>query len=342
MSERILLITKNYPPQIGGMEKYSYDLYNRLIAEGNEVKIITAWPRNEWLLTRQWTGKWILLKFWHFLYVISEFGRLGIFAIKCFTLWLFYTFSSDLVWSLDGSIWWIGFILAKATIKKTRVTIHGTDIVWDKKIYQAFVPKIIAKMDEVYVISENTHQECLKRWIPLSKIILMPHTLDTIAFIDPGEFNKIEFLKSLWVENPGEKVILFSIGRWIERKGFHWFLQNIMPQLDSNKFHYLIAGFGPYESDYRVIIEEKWLLHVTILWKITNSDLKAKIYTSSNIFIMPNISVNWNIEGCPIVLMEAKYYWLKRLVGYVQWIENETDIVRCYNDISIWLKSITN
>ena len=42
MTKNILLLTKNYPPQIGGMEKYSFDLYNRLVAEGNTVKLIAA------------------------------------------------------------------------------------------------------------------------------------------------------------------------------------------------------------------------------------------------------------------------------------------------------------
>jgi hypothetical protein len=33
MSQKILLLTKNYPPQIGGIEKYSLDLYDKLIRE---------------------------------------------------------------------------------------------------------------------------------------------------------------------------------------------------------------------------------------------------------------------------------------------------------------------
>ena len=42
MPQKILLLTKNYPPQIGGIEKYSFDLYNQLVKEGNIVKLIVA------------------------------------------------------------------------------------------------------------------------------------------------------------------------------------------------------------------------------------------------------------------------------------------------------------
>ena len=67
----------------------------------------------------------------------------------------------------------------------TRTTIHGTDIVWNNPFYQWIIPKIIARYDEVYAISENTCQECLKRGIRADKITLVPHTMDTITFPEP-------------------------------------------------------------------------------------------------------------------------------------------------------------
>lgn len=100
---------------------------------------------------------------WKFCYIASELCRLGWFALRCLTIGWHQSYVSNIVWSLDGSIAWIAILLGKVTKTKTRVTIHGTDIVWGRKIYQALIPKIIAKMDEVYVISENTRQECLKR-----------------------------------------------------------------------------------------------------------------------------------------------------------------------------------
>lgn len=33
VKQAILILTKNYPPQIGGIEKYAFDLHNRLVSE---------------------------------------------------------------------------------------------------------------------------------------------------------------------------------------------------------------------------------------------------------------------------------------------------------------------
>ncbi len=337
MPQKVLLLTKNYPPQIGGIEKYSYDLYYKLVQNWNQVKIIAAWPRNEWILAKTWTGSSLIRISWKLCYIISELWRFSFFATRCLTIGLFYSYISGIVWSLDGSIAPLGFFLGKMTNTKTRVTIHGTDIVWNRMFYQALVPIIIAKMDEVYVVSENTRQECLRRWIPVSRITLVPHTPDTITFTNPGEFDKNIFLKSLWIEKLGAKIILFSIGRWIERKWFHWFLENVMPALDPEKFHYILAGFGPYESVYKKIILDKWLHNVFILWKVDNPTEKAKLYTVANVFIMPNIFTEGNIEGYPLVLMEAKYYWLRTCIGHVQGADNDVNSFFGENDVGKWI-----
>lgn len=309
MPQKILLLTKNYPPQIGGIEKYSFDLYNQLVKEGNIVKLIVAWPRNEFLLTKKWTDSSPMQLLWKLCYIFSEFYRLGWFALRCMTIGWYHSYLSDIVWSLDGSISFISFFLGEMTGVKTRITVHGTDIVWDRKIYQSVIPKIIAKMDEIYVISENSRLECFKRWIPASKITLVTHTLDTITFTDPGEFDIGVFLKNLWIENSGDKIILFSIGRWIERKWFHWFLQRVMSVIDSQKFYYILAWFWSFEWVYRKIINQHNLNNVSIVGKVDELT-KAKLFISSDYFVMPNLHIQNDLEGFGLVLLEAQFYWL--------------------------------
>ena len=97
------------------------------------------------------------------------------------------------------------------------------------------------------------------------------------------------------IENPENKIILFSIGRWVERKGFHWFLEHVMSDLNPDKFHYILAGFGPYEGVYRKIIDELSIQNVTLLGKVDDI-FKARLFCCSNYFVMPNISVHGDIE----------------------------------------------
>lgn len=337
MKQRILILTKNYPPQIWGLEKYSYDLYNKLISDKIIVKIIKASPRNEYLL-----GKKNLSFFYHFFYLFSELYRLSIFAFKALFFWFWYVPKSDLIWSMDGSISWLGLFLGKIFMVKTRVTVHGTDIVWDNIFYQKIIIPLIWKNDEIFAGSENARQECLKRNFLYKKITVDGYSHANFKFLEPSSFDSNIFLESLWISNPAHKIILFSIGRWIERKWFHFFLENVVPFLNPEKFHYILAGFGPYEVIYQSIIQSKKLNNVTLLWKIDDPLQKAKIYKSSDIFIMPNLEIQGSIEGFPVVLLEARFYWLKKFIGYVQGADTDECTNFLWNDWNFWISSINN
>lgn len=339
MKERILLLTKNYPPQIGGIEKYSFDLHNRLVKEWNTVYLIAAAPRNVWLLTRKWAGKGIASKFWKLFYLLSELWRLNIFAIKCFTLWFFYSFRSDLIWSLDGSIGWIALALGKLMRKKTRVTIHGTDIVWDNFLYQRIIPTLIGKCHEVYAVSVRMKQEAIRRGIPKVKILIQEHSLKTHTLTAVSvDFDRINFLTANLI--PIDKVLLFSIGRFIEIKWFHWFIEEILPHLDL-RYHYILWWFWPLESYYKKIVLKKWLKNITFLGAIVDDSEKAAWFAVSDYYIMPNIWPEW----FGLVLLEAQFYWLPIIASKtdgVQYRTGKNSQVLESSNSQLWIKTINS
>lgn len=335
--QNILLLTKNYPPQVGGIEKYAYDLYNRLIQDGNHVNLIAAWARNEYLLAN--CSRSFL---WKFCYIVSEFFRLLSFTLKALILGLYYARKTDLIWCLDWSLAWVGLFLKKLTSNKFRITIHGTDITWSNKLYQFVIPKFISFATEVYVISENTRLECLKRHVSPNKISLIPHNINSISCIQVESFNKNIFLQDLWIANSQSKIILFSIGRWVERKGFHWFLESILPKINSQRFHYILAGFGLWEQKYRSIIGQKSIHNVTLLGKV-NDSMKARLFSSSDYFIMPNIKVEDDLEWFGLVLLEAQFYWINSIVSDVDGLNERvlgSDLVFKERDDLAWISWI--
>lgn len=337
---KILLLTKNYPPQIWWIEKYAYDLQSRLTLNWDYVYVIKSMPRIECLFNNQEGNYWIINASVRIIYLLSEIIRLSLFFFFSLVKGFFVAPKVDIIWSMDWSISIIWVILSAFWWVKTRVTIHGTDIVWNNSIYQFFIPRIISKNDEIYAISQNTYNECLKRSIPSNKLLLVPHTNQNISFHDIWDFDRVGFLKNLNINSPESKTILFSIGRWIERKGFHWFLDNILPFLDHNKFHYILAGFWPYEKKYFQIVKDKNISNVSIIGKISDPFVKAKLFMAADIFIMPNLLIEWNIEGQPIVLMEAKYYHLKSVIGHVQGAVSDKDTFFAWNDKELWINTI--
>lgn len=333
MSQKILLLTKNYPPQIGGIEKYSLDLYDKLIREWNQVKLIAAKPRNEYLLTK-FSDWWYIEKFF---YIVSEIFRLVSFTIIGIfygTLWCIANIQKSweddeiLIWSADGSIAWLGLFISKFSLLmslpitnwtcKTRVTGHGKDISWNHYFYRKILKFSFQNTDEIYVVSRTIKDLVLKIWIPERKITIQEHSLTNLHFSSPWIFNKELFLQKYNI--PRDKILLFSIGRFVEKKWFHWFVAEILPFL-SNRFFYVLAGDGPFWEKIKKIITEKWLNNILLIWMIKDSVEKARLYSIMNYFIMPNIFVQWDCEGFGIVLLEAQSYNLKCIVSGTDWLE---------------------
>lgn len=304
MKNKITLLTKNYPPQIGGIEKYSQQLYYSLLKEGHEVFLIKAWPRNQFLLSR---SKNSLV--WLILYIYSELFRLSFFALRAFTFGFYYAYKSDIIWSLDGSISWIGFILGKAPFsskKVTKVTLHALDVVWDNWIYQKIMPWFWKHSSEVICLNIKIKQILLGKW--LKNITLIPHSLKSLHFDNPGKFDRILFLNKYGI--PTNKILLFSLGRFVEKKGFHWFLWEVLSYLDSSRYHFVLAWGGPMESEYRKIISKKIISNITLTGTIVDPIEKAKMLLSMHYFLMPTVLVFGDCEWFPMTLLEAKYYWL--------------------------------
>lgn len=355
MPQKILLLTKNYPPQIGGIEKYAFDLYSQLKEEWNNIRLIAAWPRNEWLLGKggitesrkyhNFLPKIVtrfLWYFWKICYLMSELFRLSSFATRAVFLWILWWIkakNNGLIWSIDGSIAWLWVFIAKIVQIKTRVTLHGTDVVWNNNIYQKIMPKFWRMTDEIFVVSKVIEHEARKRKIPWNKIFLREHSLNTMHFPSPWIFDKDVFLQSYSI--PNDKIILFSLGRFIPLKGFHWFLDQIMPSLDS-KFHYVLWGLWSMECQYQSIIRKKWFKNVSIIWPIREPVEKARWFCSSEYFVMPNI-LTGGVEWFGIVLLEAHFYGVKCIISdAVSTKIQEWDIVLAAENKKEWIKYLNS
>ncbi|MBA3285936.1 MAG: glycosyltransferase family 4 protein [Nitrosopumilus sp.] len=202
----------------------------------------------------------------------------------------------------DGVLSPLGFILKILLNKKTTVTIHGLDVTYKNKIYQKIIPKFINRLDKVICISNATLNECIKRGISQEKCTVIHWG------VYPNEF-KVEATRADIEKIINKKIstdqkILVTVGRLVPRKGVLWFIENVLPNLSIN-YLYLIIGNGPDKQKIsntivKYSLEEK----VILLNSIGNEDLKV-IYSASDLFIMPNIPVEGDIEGFGMVLIEA-------------------------------------
>jgi len=98
--------------------------------------------------------------------------------------------------------------------------------------------------------------------------------------------------------------LLLTVGRQVKRKGHQWFIEEVLGKIRSD-VAYLIIGDGPEHENIKAARENSPLKQkIIIAGKQPDSILNAA-YAAADLFVMPNIPVEGDMEGFGIVLLEA-------------------------------------
>ena len=118
---------------------------------------------------------------------------------------------------------------------------------------------------------------------------------------------------------------MFFVGRLVERKGIYWFIKNVFPKLDKN-YIFLIMGKGQEELKIKELIKSLKLQDRIIMLGRAPDDLKRLLYNASDIFIMPNIPVEGDMEGFGTVTIEAASCGLPVITSNLEGINNQAKL----------------
>lgn len=303
----VLFITHKYPPSIGGMEKQSYELING-VAKSHRVHSIVydnKTSRVKFLLSLKSKVKKIL----------EENPDISVIHLN------------------DGLMAFFAYPIKKITDKPILVTLHGLDIVFPNKLFQKVVIKRFKKLDGVIAVSRATADECLQRGFSREKVFVVRNGVDTsLSKIYEKIGFRSELEKKLGISLNGKK-ILVSIGRSVRRKGFSWFLSNVMPRLDKSVIYLIIGppqkhikkiefifkllpdafahelsllfGLGMDESDIQRALKKKELANRAFYMGKLPFEEMIQVLKASDLFVMPNIKVRGDAEGFGLVALEA-------------------------------------
>lgn len=192
---------------------------------------------------------------------------------------------------------------------RTAAIVHGLDVTTPFAPYQWFVPKVFGALDAVLPVSRATRQACLDRGAAPRQLQVVHNGIDVDRFRAPRDrpTDRHALEQSVGAAPPPpppDGLLLCSVGRQVERKGTAWFIDTVMPRLPRD-VHYWIAGDGP-ECDriQRAIDRHDLSPRVRHLGRVSNDTL-AHLYRGADLFVMPNVPVENDMEGFGIVLLEA-------------------------------------
>ncbi|MFA6524964.1 MAG: glycosyltransferase family 4 protein [Patescibacteria group bacterium] len=285
---KVLFITRKYPPQVGGMENYSYGLINNI----NCQKYIIALKHKQAHLV--WFLPYAFLK----------------------SLVLFWRV--DVIYLCDALLVPLGYLLKLITRKPVFVTAHGLDVTYSRFRYQKLVAPFLKKMDRVFAVSQNTVEECVKRGVKRKKCKFVPNGVAVPANENEFQRNDLEKFIDLSLDN---RKVLLSLGRLIPRKGVEWFISEVFEKLPSEVI-YIVVGEGANREEIEHSVHERGLGNrVFIVGRVGDRE-REMLFQTADIFVMPNIRVEGDVEGFGIVAIEAAIQGLPVVASNIEGIND--------------------
>lgn len=210
---RLLHITRNLPPLVGGMEGLNWHMADQL---GGAFQVHIVGPSGS--ASQPPRGSIVdevpLSPLWRFL-LLSVWRALDIARRR----------KPQVILAGSGLTAPIAWLAARLCDARTVVYLHGLDIAVRHPFYSLFWLPAIRRMGCVVVNSSATRRMAIERGVPHRRIILVP---PGVAL--PNEKQRGEGLPDFReTYGLGSGPILLSVGRLTERKGLLEFVRDVLP-----------------------------------------------------------------------------------------------------------------
>lgn len=285
--QRILFVTRKFPPSVGGMETAAFELHYALQNGDGQVDLV-AWGRGK---------KWLPVGY------LLLFSRALVRALVR---------QPDVILLQDGAMAPLGWALKLLTRRPTLAVIHGLEVTHKNVVYRLLVLPFIKRQTAFAAVSTSTKQAAIDVLGSAGneRVEVIPNGVRDMFYSSKSRDEQLRIVAyetKLPLQRLQRCRILVTTGRLIERKGVGWFIDNVMSRLvvANPNLLYLVAGSGPQRASIELAIDEHALTdNVKLLGKVSHECLKA-LYGVADVFIMPNVRVGNDIEGFGLVALEA-------------------------------------
>ena len=309
---RLLFVSHSFPPpdaplsNVGGMQRVATELHEALEAR-DDVVMRTVALRSSW--------RWVHIKAVPFLVSLAVRLVREAAAHRADTI-LFTSMTTALPLLISGHV------LKRKGIRLATIA-HGLDVTEPNPMYQMAVRRLCGMLDVAMPVSQATGEELVARGLPRERVHVVPNAVDLDRFegvaASRGEPTRarIEGAQAL----SDDAFLLVAVGRQVRRKGFVWFIENVMPKLPDRVVFWL-AGDGPERENIESAIGRAGLRRrVRCLGQISEEEL-VELYRAGTLFVMPNIVVPGDMEGFGIVMLEAGACGLPTLAADLEGIRD--------------------
>lgn len=301
---KIILITGNFPPEIGGISHYLYEIVRHI--PGEQVDVVglptpgsDSFDANQRFcvrrlaLPRQWSAASPAFKFLAPFYFAQLLKKEGAGLVLCGQAHHTLMLPAWLNWRFTGTPY--------------ALFSYGLDLLKPQtRRYKRLFNFLLAEARLVFGDSRAATDIARNLGVPADRLCVLNPSIDPAQL--QGQFSAEEVRKRHSLEN---KRCILTVGRLVERKG-HDTVISVLPTILKAipEAHYLIVGRGPHEAVLRRLVEERHLeRYVTFAGNIPDGELPG-YYQACDVFAMISRELphKGDIEGFGIVYLEANYF----------------------------------
>jgi len=303
----ILCISHAYPPAVGGKERQSYELVRGL---SRRITVHT-------LIHGSLTGKWLF-----FLSLKKKVRRI-----------LAEHPGISLIHLNDGLMAMFALPLREMTDIPIIVTIHGPELLFPIGWFRDRVVPRFREFDGVIAVSHAVEKLCIERGFDPARITVVPNGVDTaLGSVAPVEGYRSIIGRRLGIDLSHKK-LLVMLGRPVPRKGFLWFLREVLPALASDVVCLHVGPSSPllgFSNFLLRILPSAISRRIQLLLglpidepalrrEIARPEMTGRAYRlgglpfkdlvqtllCADLLVMPNLPVEHDMEGFALPVLEA-------------------------------------
>ena len=291
-----IVITRTFPPELGGMQNLMWGLSNEL-SKHHMIKVFAEHHDNHKNFDNNCS---------------FSIERVG--GIKLFRKYRKANLINEFIKEnkIEGVIadHWKSLELIKTTKKKICL-IHSKEI--NHPVETNLNKRVLSVLNNVdYVISNSlyTKKLAISCGVNEKKIIIINPGVNPIKKLDKQTLKKSEEL----LKNKYPRLI--TVSRYDKRKNHEKIIMTLrnLKQIYPN-IVYICVGYGDEEENIKKLANELNLQNQVMFFKDISNNLKNALVAKSNIFVMPSIIHKKSVEGFGIAYIEAAQYGIPSLGG---------------------------
>lgn len=299
MRPRVLIVTRNFPPLVGGMERLLWNAREQL-AQDFDCSLVGPAGCERHAAGAVGCATRPLPRF-----LLAAAARSLLRARRE---------RPDLVLAGSGLTAPIALAAARIAGAVAAGFVHGLDLVVRNRAYQALFGPAIRRLDLVFANSANTARLARERGVPAGRIQVIPPGVEW----PPREAGGASLRERFGL---GDRPLLLFVGRRVPRKGLAEFLERSLPAIlrEAPETVLLVVGGGPTDALARPgaggasveeLLEREDLRERVQLTGPVDDATLARAYSEADALVFPLREVPGDVEGFGMVAVEAASHGL--------------------------------